>query len=191
MTHFRPPPPKPTRLNHVALLLAGAVALVTIGVVLWAMSCAHPRARDAAGDTDAETVASRRVVPQRPSYPTSYRIDSQAARGAEARQASPVPAGAARSPSAVIASVEAERSPRAWRSALAVPMVVAQGDTGGPLAEPAGASRYVLLSGATISASLITQIHSTLPGLVLAQVDRDVYDTPSMRWLLIPRGARF
>src|SRR5581483_1019180 len=168
MTHFRPPPPKPTRLNHVALLLAGAVALVTIGVVLWAMSCAHPRARDAAGDTDAATVASRRVVPQRPSYPISYRIDSQAARGAQARQASPVPAGAARSPGVVIASVEAE-SPRAWRSALAVPMVVAHADTGGSLTASAGASPYVLLSGSMISASLVTEIHSTLPGLVLAQ----------------------
>jgi type IV secretion system protein VirB10 len=51
-------------------------------------------------------------------------------------------------------------------------------------------SPYVLLSGAMISASLVTEIHSTLPGLVVAQVDRDVYDTPSMRWLLVPRGSR-
>jgi type IV secretion system protein VirB10 len=65
-------------------------------------------------------------------------------------------------------------------------MVATRTDTVPPVAP----SPYVLLSGATISASLVTEIHSTLPGLVIAQVERDVYDTPTMRWVLIPRGSR-
>ncbi len=50
--------------------------------------------------------------------------------------------------------------------------------------------RYVIESGAAIPAVLVTEIRSTLPGLVVAQVERDVYDTPSARHVLIPRGAR-
>lgn len=67
---------------------------------------------------------------------------------------------------------------------------VARSDTVAPAIAPVSASPYVLLPGAMISASLMTEIHSTLPGLVLAQVERDVYDTPSMRWVVIPRGSR-
>jgi type IV secretory pathway VirB10-like protein len=174
MTHFRPPPPKPTRLNHVALLLAGALALVTIAVVLWlTVSCAHVRPRDAAADS--ATLAPRAVTPQRPAYPISYRPDSVTPSAPHA-VASPI----------VAASLPSKVAPtsHAWRSALAVPVPVPVAHT------DTVASPYVLLSGAMISASLVTEIHSTLPGLVIAQVDRDVYDTPSMRWLLIPRGSR-
>ncbi|HZS60981.1 MAG TPA: TrbI/VirB10 family protein [Gemmatimonadaceae bacterium] len=187
MTHFRPPPPKPTRLNRVALLLAGALALVTFGFAFWMMSCTHPRARDAAGDADAATLASRRVVPQRPSYPISSRIDSQTSRS---WQTSEAPHGALPLARPAGIPAEAEVLPRAWRSALTVPVRVARADTVALQTSSVAASPYVLLSGAMISASLVTEIHSTLPGLVLAQVDRDVYDTPSMRCLLIPRGAR-
>jgi type IV secretion system protein VirB10 len=73
---------------------------------------------------------------------------------------------------------------RARGSALMAPSMPADS------AAPVAASPYVLLSGAVISASLVTEIHSTLPGVVVAQVERDVYDTPSLRWVLIPRGSR-
>src|SRR5262249_5373561 len=49
---------------------------------------------------------------------------------------------------------------------------------------------YVLEVGTLIPAVLVTEVRSTLPGLVIAQVERDVYDTPSGRVVLIPRGAR-
>jgi type IV secretion system protein TrbI len=49
---------------------------------------------------------------------------------------------------------------------------------------------YVLESGTVIPAMLLTEIRSTLPGLVIAQVAHDVYDTPSARWVLVPRGSR-
>ena len=151
-TAFRPPPPKPTRLNTVALLAFGVLALVTVAVVLWVT---RPRAPDVA------PVAARVVPPQHPSYP----VDS-----------APRPRVAARP---VVGFVAA---PHAWASALSVRR--APPDTVPPL------SPYVLATGTMISASLVTEIHSTLPGLVLAQVERDVYDTPSMRWVLIPRGSR-
>ena len=173
MTHFHPPPPTPTRLNHVALLLAGALGLVTIAVVLWfAVSCTRVRPRDLAA-ADSATVAQRVVPPQHPSYP----IDSMSRARPIVGQQVPLPPVA--SVSRPVAS-----APHAWRSALTVPSPRADSVV------PVAASPYVLLSGAMISASLVTEIHSTLPGLVLAQVDRDVYDTPSMHWLLIPRGAR-
>src|SRR5208337_953708 len=39
-------------------------------------------------------------------------------------------------------------------------------------------------------ASLITGINSDLPGLVVAQVTENVYDTATGRALLIPQGSR-
>jgi type IV secretion system protein TrbI len=50
--------------------------------------------------------------------------------------------------------------------------------------------RYVIASGAAIPAVLVTEIRSTLPGLVVAQIERDIYDTPSLSHILIPRGSR-
>src|SRR3546814_5481511 len=46
------------------------------------------------------------------------------------------------------------------------------------------------MAGTSIPASLVTGINSDLPGLVVAQVTGNVYDTPTGRHLLIPQGAR-
>src|SRR3546814_14127926 len=46
------------------------------------------------------------------------------------------------------------------------------------------------MAGTAIPASLVTGINSDLPGLVIAQVTGNVYDTPTGRYLLIPQGAR-
>src|SRR3546814_15642081 len=46
------------------------------------------------------------------------------------------------------------------------------------------------MAGTAIPASLVTGINSDLPGLVVAQVTGNVYDTPTGRHLLIPQGAR-
>ncbi|PHZ86750.1 TrbI/VirB10 family protein [Paremcibacter congregatus] len=51
-------------------------------------------------------------------------------------------------------------------------------------------SPYSLLSGTVISASLITGINSDLPGQALAQVTKNIYDTVTGNYLLIPQGSR-
>jgi type IV secretory pathway VirB10-like protein len=67
-----------------------------------------------------------------------------------------------------------------------------RGAQGGPAMaglEPAG-SPFTLRAGALIPALLMTGINSELPGDVVAQVSRDVYDSRTQRALLIPKGAR-
>ena len=51
-------------------------------------------------------------------------------------------------------------------------------------------SPYAVQAGTMIPAVLITEVNSDVPGQVLAQVARDVYDTRSQQTLLIPRGAK-
>jgi type IV secretion system protein VirB10 len=55
--------------------------------------------------------------------------------------------------------------------------------------EPAG-SPYTLRAGTVIPGLFLTGINSDLPGDLVAQVSRDVYDSRTQRVLLIPRGAR-
>jgi type IV secretion system protein VirB10 len=57
-----------------------------------------------------------------------------------------------------------------------------------PLQTPA--SSYQVMAGSVIAASLITGVNSDLPGLVLAQVTENIYDTVTGRTLMIPQGAR-
>jgi type IV secretion system protein VirB10 len=52
------------------------------------------------------------------------------------------------------------------------------------------ASPYQVMAGSLIAASLMTGIDSDLPGMVIAQVTENVYDTVTGRILLIPQGAR-
>jgi type IV secretory pathway VirB10-like protein len=49
---------------------------------------------------------------------------------------------------------------------------------------------YAIQAGTLIPAVLMTEINSDLPGEVLAQVSRDVYDSRSEQSLLIPEGSR-
>jgi len=49
---------------------------------------------------------------------------------------------------------------------------------------------YALQAGTLIPGVLITEINSDLPGEVLAQVARDVFDSQSQRVVLIPKGSR-
>jgi type IV secretory pathway VirB10-like protein len=51
-------------------------------------------------------------------------------------------------------------------------------------------SPYTLLAGTVIAASLMTGLNSDLPGLVIAQVTENVYDSVSGAHLLVPQGAR-
>lgn len=51
-------------------------------------------------------------------------------------------------------------------------------------------SPYQIMAGSIITASLVTGINSDLPGLVVAQVTENVYDTVTGQILLVPQGAR-
>jgi type IV secretory pathway VirB10-like protein len=171
------------RLNHVALVVVGVLAFVTVLVVLWSTTL-HTRA-----PSPEPTAVTPRVVPQRPSYPQqsypqqshpqqSYPQHPSHPQDSLVPPISPLPSP---TPPARVALLAPAAPPRAWTSALVV-----HRDT----VPPESHSPYVLESGVMIPASLVTEIHSTLPGLVIAQVTRDVYDTPSLRWVLIPRGSR-
>lgn len=64
----------------------------------------------------------------------------------------------------------------------------------GPDVEPhaltQAASANMLSAGSVIAGSLITGLRSDLPGLVIAQVTQQVFDSATGRTLLIPQGAR-
>jgi type IV secretory pathway VirB10-like protein len=49
---------------------------------------------------------------------------------------------------------------------------------------------HTVQAGAVVPAVLLTEVNSDLPGDVLAQVTRDVFDSQTQRTLLIPKGAR-
>ena len=51
-------------------------------------------------------------------------------------------------------------------------------------------SPYQVMAGTLISASLITGLNSDLPGLVVAQISQNIFDTVSGTILLIPQGSR-
>ena len=51
-------------------------------------------------------------------------------------------------------------------------------------------SPYLVQAGSVIPGLLITGINSDLPGQIVAQVSRDVYDSPTEQALLIPRGSK-
>jgi len=55
--------------------------------------------------------------------------------------------------------------------------------------EPAG-SPFTLRAGTVISGVLLTAINSDLPGDILGQVSRDVFDSRTQRTLLLPKGAK-
>ena len=59
-----------------------------------------------------------------------------------------------------------------------------------PHAMQAPASPYQIMAGSVITASLVTGINSDLPGLVIAQVTENVYDTVTGKILLVPQGSR-
>ncbi|GAC1648739.1 MAG: hypothetical protein NVS4B3_04750 [Gemmatimonadaceae bacterium] len=51
-------------------------------------------------------------------------------------------------------------------------------------------SPFTLRAGSIISGVLLTAINSELPGDVVGQVSRNVYDSRTQRTLLVPRGSR-
>jgi type IV secretory pathway VirB10-like protein len=59
-----------------------------------------------------------------------------------------------------------------------------------PHALQSPASPYQVMAGSVIAAALVTGVNSDLPGLVVAQVTENIYDSVIGRTLLIPQGAR-
>ncbi|KRA74015.1 conjugal transfer protein TrbI [Caulobacter sp. Root656] len=51
-------------------------------------------------------------------------------------------------------------------------------------------SPWQVMAGSVIAASLVTGLNSDLPGVVMAQVTENVFDTVTGRTLLIPQGSR-
>jgi type IV secretion system protein VirB10 len=52
------------------------------------------------------------------------------------------------------------------------------------------ASSYILRAGTVIPALLLTAANSDLPGQLVAQVTRDVYDSHTQQMVLIPKGTK-
>ncbi|MDO7837391.1 TrbI/VirB10 family protein [Sphingobium sp. HBC34] len=52
------------------------------------------------------------------------------------------------------------------------------------------ASPYQVMAGSVIAASLLTGLTSDLPGMVVAQVTENVFDTVTGRILMVPQGSR-
>lgn len=50
-------------------------------------------------------------------------------------------------------------------------------------------SQYQIMAGTIIPATLVTAIDSDLPGTITAKVSRDIFDTVSGNYLLIPQGT--
>ena len=51
-------------------------------------------------------------------------------------------------------------------------------------------SPYTIMAGSLLAASLVTGLNSDLPGIVIAQITENVFDTVTGEYLLIPQGAR-
>jgi type IV secretory pathway VirB10-like protein len=167
---LRPPLPVATRLNRVALGLIGVLVAVTaiVGVQYVATSGGGGR------PTPVDSVVA---VPQRPSFPVPAPVPVPIQPTAQATPAptpAPTPPLAAQPHPRFVTDIT-ERQPGHNRLVVSVDSL---------------ASRYMLTAGTILSATLITEINSDLPGTVVAQLDRDVYDSRTGRTVLIPRGTR-
>ena len=59
-----------------------------------------------------------------------------------------------------------------------------------PVLDRRAATKHTLRAGSVIPAALVTGMNSDLPGPVVAQVTRNVYDSATQRDVLIPAGTR-
>jgi len=134
-------------------------------------------------------------------YPPIDAVDDHAARLEEARERRAAEEMAARQ-SAVMMSVGASKgtailsspAPQSPGSGSAAPTVpapsVASSSNVSQHRIAEAASPWLISSGSVIAASLITGLNSDLPGLVVAQVSENAFDSATGRTLLIPQGAR-
>jgi type IV secretory pathway VirB10-like protein len=116
--------------------------------------------------------------------------EAPAATTAAGHEASVVPSGTV--PTAVPgnASLDLQKDPNAQGQKLDFLSTKPDKNIYNPHAVQRPVSPYELLSGTIIPASLITGLNSDLPGLIMAQVTENVFDSVTGSTLLIPRGSR-
>jgi type IV secretion system protein VirB10 len=143
-----------------------------------------PIERDDARDARLEAFRAGLVAPVRAG--TSESIDSE---GSEAAAVG-APAIESHSPGATlpIGQLAESATPDKTNSTVVRPTSEATSET--RVSVDSASLPFVVQAGTLVPAVLITEINSDLPGQVLAQVARDVYDTRSQRTILIPRGAK-
>lgn len=147
-------------------------------------------------ETQAQSLEAQRLAEQALQARESavfFRIEKRPSAGGRieaAEGAGVMPAELQGSTSADRLALDVEGDPNAQQRKLDF---LEQGDRRGiynPHALQEAVSPYQVMAGSVISASLITGINSDLPGLVVAQVTENVYDTVTGGVLLIPQGAR-
>ena len=143
-----------------------------------------PLARDDVRDAQLEAFRAALVAPVRAG--TSEFADNDQSGIAAPRRA------ATESQASSATSALGELAPSATRdqagSTLVSPTRESTSET--KVSVDSASSPYLVQAGTLVPAVLITEVNSDLPGHVLAQVARDVYDTRSPRIILIPRGAK-
>ncbi|HYJ52241.1 MAG TPA: TrbI/VirB10 family protein [Allosphingosinicella sp.] len=148
---------------------------------------ATPPAMDAAAQA-AETERQRRLAEARQAREAP--VLTQLARSGTAEAATAVPPLAA-DPAA---SPSGEQSGATTTAGQGRNIAFANArDTGGtinPHRLQQAASPWQLSAGSVIAASLVTGLNSDLPGMVVAQVTENAYDSATGRTLLVPQGAR-
>lgn len=212
---LRAPPQPVTRLSRKALAVSGAVlALGVAGALGWSLVERERKPKEPAftpatsppeqvtglprdytarpeipslgpplpGDLGRPMLSSQVVTPDAAGVPPAAMVDpvTEARRTARAsaRTSGLFIAAAARPPlEQVAAAVPAPAT-------LADPRI-ASGERLQPPTSP-----YTLQAGAIIPAALVTGLRSDIPGLAIAQVTQDVFDSLGGGHLLIPQGAR-
>ena len=151
----------------------------------------------------AETEAVPAAVPERAAVDQERRLAELKAartsgllvqRNQDMASANAAPAVAATVPGTVVTSdkvaLDPERDPNAQGRKMAFVGATDRDGDINPHAIVRLASPFTLSAGSVIAASLITGLRSDLPGLVIAQVTENTYDSATGRNLLVPQGAR-
>lgn len=146
-----------------------------------------PPAMDAAAQA-AETERQRRLAEARQAREAPVMM--QLARAAAAEAASVAPLAAADAPAPGPASQVEPAAQAGQARNIAFANAREEGGSVNPHRLQAPASPWQLSAGSLIAASLVTGLNSDLPGLVVAQVTENAYDSATGRTLLIPQGAR-
>lgn len=95
--------------------------------------------------------------------------------------------------SGIKATLDAGLAPPAEANAVGMPTAASEARSAQNVSAhrvEAAASPWLVSSGSVIAASLVTGLNSDLPGLVVAQVSENVFDSVTGRTLLIPQGAK-
>jgi len=196
----RPAPPAATRLHRGALGIVAALVAVTAAVGVHYLAATD---RPTAGGESADSLAGSTPPPrQQPAFPDPPDIapataPATAPAAAPATQRSVAPgSGADADPMPRRVSRASRRDPsrdttretrqspltRAQRAGLLVAAASAAPDT---LPSP-----YALAAGTILSAVLVTEVNSDLPGPIVAQLAHDVYDSRTQQRRLLPAGTR-